>query len=82
VQEVTEPGEKLAKATEIAGRIAEAAPLAVAATLRSSMIALKRGPQAALDDLYPAAARLHATEDASLGIATYLDRQRPVFAGR
>lgn len=82
VQEVTEPGDEVARAIEIATRIADAAPLAVQATLRSASLALRDGSQAALDDLYPTAARLHPTEDAKLGIATYLDRQRPVFAGR
>lgn len=82
VQEITEPGDELPKAIEIANRIADAAPLAVAATLRSAIIALQDGAQAALDDLYPGAARLHRTEDAGLGIATYLDRQRPAFSGK
>lgn len=82
VQEITEPGEELAAALAIAERIAAAAPKAVAATLRSALLARTQGPQAALDDLYPASRPLHATEDASLGIRTYLDRERPRFVGR
>jgi enoyl-CoA hydratase len=81
VQEVVEPGSELTRALEIAERIAAAAPLAVAATLRSARRSVEHGAEAALRDLYPDAVALHATADAQLGIATYLDRKRPAFAG-
>lgn len=81
VQELVEPGQELTRAIEIAERIAAAAPLGVAASLRSARRSVERGAEAALRDLYPDAVALHATADAQLGIATYLDRRRPAFAG-
>ncbi len=82
VQELVEPGQELERALAIAERIAAAAPLAVAATLRSSQRSIEKGAEAALRDLYPDAVALHATADAKLGIATYLNRERPAFVGK
>jgi enoyl-CoA hydratase len=45
VQELTEPGEQLARATSIAATIARQAPLGVQATLRSARAAVTDGPR-------------------------------------
>jgi len=81
-QQLVEPGEELAAALAIAERVAAAAPLGIATTLRSARAALDEGQSAVLARLYPDAAKIHATEDARLGIATFLDRNRPTYQGR
>jgi len=82
VQEVTPPGEQLAKAIEIADRIAQQAPLGVYATLASSRAALPESEAAAaarlLFDLQP----LMKSEDMQEGLRAFMERRPGAFKGR
>ncbi|MFF8786283.1 crotonase/enoyl-CoA hydratase family protein [Streptomyces sp. NPDC015125] len=82
VQEVVDPGEQFDRATALAHRIAQQAPLAVQATLADARAAL-RGPIAASaaslrGEVGP---RLFATADATEGISALIERRTPVYTG-
>mgnify|MGYP000844151451 FL=1 len=81
VQEVVEPGQQLARAIEIAERIAAQAPLGVRATLASSRLAIddeRRAAEQLLPDLIP----IMQSEDAREGVASFLERRAARFTGR
>ncbi len=82
VQEVTEPGEQLARAISIAGRVARQAPLAVQATRRASRLAIERGERAALAELMGEARGLMESEDAVEGMRSFVERREARFKGR
>jgi len=82
VQEVVPVGQHKARALEIANAIAEQAPLAVRASLRSSRIGVERGPEAAIRHFGAQQARLMATEDAAEGVRSFIERRRGRFVGR
>ncbi len=82
VQEVTEPGAQLERATAIAETIARQAPLAVQATLANARTAIEKGFDAALAEMMPAARALMATEDAAEGVRSFVERREAVFRGR
>src|SRR4051812_12449999 len=82
VQEITEPGEQLARALALADIIAQQAPLGVYATLASSRHALpaNEGPaaQRLLSDLAP----LLASDDMQEGLRAFVARRPGRFRGR
>nr|WP_066685179.1 crotonase/enoyl-CoA hydratase family protein [Sphingomonas sp. CCH18-H6] len=82
VQQVVERGRQLEAALDIAHRISAAAPLAVAATLRSARRAVDHGNAAALSSLYSEIAGVYATQDAQTGIGTFLAKERPTYVGK
>lgn len=82
VQFVTEPGKQLEKAVEIAVKISEAAPLAVAAARRSSLAAVEKGFDAAFEKMYDEARSLMASEDAFEGMASFMERRKADFKGK
>ena len=82
VQEVVPTGTQLARATAIAERICEMAPLAVQETKASSRRWLDEGFQACVDALGSTQARLMSTEDAKEGVASFEERRSAVFKGR
>jgi enoyl-CoA hydratase/carnithine racemase len=82
VQEVVEPGRDIERAMEIAARVAEQAPLAVAAMRVNARIALHQGAQAAIADLNPRQATLANTEDAAEGLRSFVERRPARFKGR
>jgi enoyl-CoA hydratase len=82
VQEVVEKGRDIERAAEVASRIAEQAPLAVAATRVNARIALHEGRDAAIADLNPRQARLAVSSDAAEGLAAFLARRAARFLGR
>jgi enoyl-CoA hydratase/carnithine racemase len=82
VQEVVPPGRQLERAIEIAERIAQQAPLAVAETLRSARLALTEGPEAAAAEFGAINPRFSATEDAQEGVRSFAERRPARFAGR
>ena len=82
VQELVEPGQALARAVEIAERVAAAAPLGVQASLRSSRIARVEGDRIALERLYPDLQAVMHSEDAREAVAAFAERRQASFKGR
>jgi len=82
VQEVVPTGREKARALEIAGTIAEQAPLAVRASLASSRTAVDQGPHAAIREFNAQQARLMATADAAEGVRSFIERRQARFSGR
>jgi enoyl-CoA hydratase len=82
VQEVVETGRDIERAMEIARRIAEQAPLAVAATRVNARLAIHAGPEAAIADINPRQAKLAASEDAAEGLRSFVERRPGQFKGR
>ena len=80
VQEVTAPGEELARAVQIAETIAAQAPLGVMATIASARRALAE--QEAARALIPALLEMMGSEDAREGLMSFLERRQAVFKGR
>lgn len=81
VQEVTEPGQQLDKAIEIAERIAKAAPLGVQAVLKSSRIARVDGTRKALELLLPDIQPIMSSQDAAEGVQAFIERREANFKG-
>lgn len=82
VQEVVAPGAQLARARELAGRIAAQAPLAVQATLANARLAVREGHAAAEAMLPRELVRLAQSKDAAIGMQAFLTRTEPEFVGR
>jgi enoyl-CoA hydratase len=83
VQEVTEPGRQVERATEIAERIASsAAPLGVRATLASAQRAIVEGERAAVERLDEDVIALFGTEDGAEGMMSFMERRSAKFVGR
>ena len=81
VQELVEPGQQLARALELADRIAAQAPLGVRATLASARLAIADEAAAAarlMPDLRP----IMASDDAREGVQSFLERRPARFTGR
>jgi len=81
VQEITPVGKQLDRATEIARKIAAAAPLGVRTTLASAHQALA-SEEDVLKALRPEFLRLQQTEDAKEARAAFQQGRPPVFQGR
>lgn len=82
VQEVVPHGEQLARARELARRIAAQAPLAVQATLANARRSMREGEAAAAAALQPELVRLARSEDAAIGMRAFLERRPAEFVGR
>jgi enoyl-CoA hydratase/carnithine racemase len=82
VQEVVEPGQQLARATEIAQRIAKQAPLGVQGTLANARVASEEGIAAARDHLRGLLPAIMTSEDAAEGIRSFIERREGNFTGR
>lgn len=81
VQEVVPAGRQLARATEIAQRIAEQAPLGVYGTLANARIA-GRDERAAREHLAGLLPPLLVSQDAAEGVQSFLERREARFHGR
>ena len=81
VQEVVPVGTQLDRAVEIAERIASMAPLAVQATKASARRWLDEGVEACVGALGPTQAQLIASDDATEGVASFVERRSAVFTG-
>lgn len=82
VQEVVPAGSELERATEIAERIADQAPLGVQAALKSSRIYTTEGEQAAVDRLLPDLLPIMDSEDVQEGVMSFIERRKAIFRGR
>jgi enoyl-CoA hydratase len=82
VQQVVPDGTQFDRALQLAERIAAQAPLAVQATLASARTAVREGSAAAEAALQPTLARLAGTEDARIGMESFLTRKPAEFVGR
>jgi enoyl-CoA hydratase/carnithine racemase len=82
VQVVVEPGELLPAAAALAARIAEQAPLGVAATLASARAGLPEEEALAAGRLLPDLQPLLASEDMQEGLRSFLERRPGRFRGR
>jgi enoyl-CoA hydratase len=69
VQELTEPGAQIDRALEIAGSIADAAPLGVQGCLAATRYSLENDRQAAVQQCFESLVPVMASEDAAEGRA-------------
>lgn len=81
IQELCEPGEQFEKAFSIATRIANAAPLGVQGSLKSSQVARDQGEVAAIDCLFEDLIPVMASEDMKEGIQSFIERRTAKFKG-
>lgn len=82
VQELSDEGQHLERAAAIAATIARQAPLAVAATLRSSRVAQTHGEAAALAPMRDEVRTIMASDDAREGLLSFVERRDARFTGR
>ena len=82
VQEVVPRGEGLARAVELAGRIAKQAPFAVRATRENAAIAVRQGPDAAVRAFRRQLAEIAGSEDFAEGVRSFVERREAAFKGR
>lgn len=82
VQQVVPAGTHAERALAIGHRIAEQAPLAVRATMRSAALAVTQGEEACNAQLAKEIRTLLTTEDARIGMTAFLSRTKAQFIGR
>lgn len=82
VQEVVPAGAQFQRAREVAAAIAEQAPLGVLATLENARVGRDGGQAAATAHLRAVLPAILASEDASEGVASFLERRPGRFTGR
>jgi enoyl-CoA hydratase/carnithine racemase len=82
VQEVVPDGSQFERGLALAERIAAQAPLAVRAALSSARTAVREGDAVAAAELQPALTRLARTDDARIGMESFLSRRPATFLGR
>ena len=82
IQELCEPGEQFDKALDIATRIANAAPLGVQGSLKSSQLARDEGELAAIGRLFVDLVPVMASDDMKEGIQSFIERRPAKFTGR
>jgi enoyl-CoA hydratase/carnithine racemase len=81
VDKVSAPGELMNDALELAGRLAERPPVAVACVLKAIAAGLYGGIDAGLGVEEESSRVLAQTSDAREGIIAFLEKRQPVFKG-
>ena len=81
VQRVVPAGQELVEAVKIATAIAAQAPLAVVATRLNVLKAVEHGPLVAMHDFMDVQQRLSNSEDASEGVASFVEKRDARFTG-
>ena len=82
VQEVVPPEALYERGLELASTVAQQAPLAVQASLRSSRVAVEQGQAAALESMMEETRAIMETEDAAEGLRSFVERREAKFEGR
>ncbi|MCA9627496.1 MAG: enoyl-CoA hydratase, partial [Myxococcales bacterium] len=82
VQQITDTGQELEVALEIASTVARRAPLGVQATLESAWHQEAEGFDAARGALLSQARKLMQSEDAAEGLRSFVERREAAFKGR
>lgn len=82
IQQLCEVGEQHNLALDIAKRIANAAPLAVQGSLKSSQVARDEGEQSAISSLFSDLQIVMASEDMKEGIQSFIERREAKFTGK
>ena len=82
VQEVVRAGEQVERAMELAGIIANNAPLGIQVTKEAGLKFIEAGERAAIDIIPAIRGRVLDSEDAKEGIQSFVERRAAVFQGR
>ncbi len=82
IQELTEPGEQIDRAMEIAGRVADGAPMAVQALLEASRYSIPEDRDAFSQQIFASLVPIMKSEDAAEGVKSFMERRKAVFQGR
>lgn len=82
IQEIVAPGEQLARAIELATKIAEQAPLGVQATLKSAWTSLLEGEAAAAEKVADDMPAILESADFAEGVASFRERRKARFSGK
>ncbi|MNN76910.1 Carnitinyl-CoA dehydratase [compost metagenome] len=81
VQAVCPVGQQFEEAMKIAERIAQQAPLGVAATLGSARLSISHGEQIAINRLIPDLLPILGSDDFKEGVNSFLERRSASFTG-
>lgn len=81
VQDIVDPGEQFARAMEYARKIAECAPLAVRALLKSARAAETEDQRTAVKQMFSDLMPVMKSRDVEEGIKSFLERRKAVFHG-
>jgi enoyl-CoA hydratase len=82
VQEVVAAGRHVERAAELAGAVAEQAPLGVQATIANAQVARAAAERAAVEHLRGVLPGILASDDAAEGVRSFVERRTASFTGR